>query len=320
MKPVNVFICVTLWATLFLVALSAAGIATIEQPARMSYVEADVGTVEFGTTCSPEADKIFNLAMAFQDDYWFTEARRHFEAVVQTDPSCAIAYWGLGNTLLANAFSPTPTENLPAGLAMVKKGQAIGTKGQREDDLLNALAVYYTDYDKYDESVRLKLYGRAMKQVAIHYPADDEVQIAYALALLVGAPASDLHFSSSRQAAAILEKIAKRRPRRAFLDPRLRCASFGARRAICGALLSTDCTTFTARPAHAGAYLHPGWALARLHHGQYRLGKGSPRCTRARRRAALRGLSRLRLSASCGRPEGGRNRGRDASNPRRASG
>jgi tetratricopeptide (TPR) repeat protein len=212
MKPFHILVSALSLTTLAVGTLLAGRIAAVGQPAQKQYVTADVGKVDFATTCTPEAGKIFNLAMAFQHDYWFTEARRHFDAVLQADPTCAIAYWGLGNTLLANAFSPTPTQNLPAGLATLQKGITLGAKSQRENDLLRALAVYYTDYDKLDENARIQAYGRAMKQVAARYPDDDEVQIAYALALLVAASPTDFSFTGSREAAAILEKIGKRRP------------------------------------------------------------------------------------------------------------
>ena len=212
MKPLHVLISALSVTTLVVVALLASRLSAVGQPAQKQYVQADVGKVDFQTTCTPQAGTIFNLALAFQHNYWFAEARRHFEAVLQADPTCAIAYWGLGNTLLANAFSPTPRQNLPAGLAVIKKGQAIGAKSQRENDLLAALAVYYADYDKLDENSRQLAYGRAMKQMAARYPQDDEVQIAYALALLVAASPTDFNFTSSREAALILERIAERRP------------------------------------------------------------------------------------------------------------
>jgi hypothetical protein len=41
--------------------------------------------------------------------YWFIYARRTFEGVLQQDPSCAIAYWGIALDYLGNSLATTPT-------------------------------------------------------------------------------------------------------------------------------------------------------------------------------------------------------------------
>src|ERR1043165_2393336 len=62
-----------------------------------------LGTVQFKTSCSPQAQKEFEVALARLHSFPFPETVKAFGAVPQTDPSCAIAYWGL-----AVAIRPNP--------------------------------------------------------------------------------------------------------------------------------------------------------------------------------------------------------------------
>src|SRR5262249_19094728 len=118
-----------------------------------------------------------------------------------------------GQSLLANPFNPTPPKNLSDGLAALKKAKEIGAGSPREADLITALAVYYTDFDKLDQRTRVLAYAKAMEGVAAKYPHDEEVQIYYALALDVAASPSDKTYANQLKAAAILEPIFQRQPR-----------------------------------------------------------------------------------------------------------
>jgi hypothetical protein len=56
---------------------------------------AKLGTVKFQTSCSPAAQAQFEKALAMLHSFFYPATLKAFEAVAQTDPQCAIAYWGL---------------------------------------------------------------------------------------------------------------------------------------------------------------------------------------------------------------------------------
>src|SRR5207237_2863 len=120
--------------------------------------------------------------------------------------------WGIALSLLKNPPAPPPVGNLPLGLAAVEKGKAVGAKTQRERDFINAMAAFYTDYDKIDHRSRVLAYLKAMEGVAQAYPNDDEAQILYAIELNVAAPPSDKTYAMQLKGAAILEPIFRRQP------------------------------------------------------------------------------------------------------------
>jgi tetratricopeptide (TPR) repeat protein len=172
-----------------------------------------LGVVNFETTCTPEAQKLFNRAMLYQHSFWYRASQQVFEDVVKADPECGIAYWGSALSLLWNPHVAAPAKNLAEGAAMIAKGRITGAKSQRERDYIDALAVMYADHQTIDHRTRLLAHAKAMEQLALRYPSDDEAQIHYALALSTSAPPADKTYGSQLKGAALLEPIAQRQPR-----------------------------------------------------------------------------------------------------------
>src|SRR6266576_2119710 len=239
-----------------------------------------LGTVHFETSCNEVAQRRFDRAMRYQHSFWYRESKELFEEVLKADPDCGMAYWGIALSLLNNPHAPPPVGNLPLGLAAVEKGKAIGAKTQRERDFINALAAFYTDFDKVDHRTRVLAYLKAMEGVAQAYPNDDEAQILYAIELNVAAPPSDKTYAMQLKGAAILEPIFRRQP------------------------LFADRAGSAARAAHAVAHLHPGRLLEGVDRLEQRGGAGRKGQQRSPRPAARDGLPRLCLSADGAGREG----------------
>ena len=171
-----------------------------------------LGTVHFPTSCNETAQRRFDRGMRYQHSFWYRESKEIFEEVLKADPECGIAYWAIALSFLNNPFSPPPAPNLPLGLAAIQKGKAVGAKTQRELDYIDALGVFYSDYDKVPHPARVQAYLKATEVVAQRYPNDDEAQMYYGLALDVAASPTDKTYANQLKAAAILEGIFKRQP------------------------------------------------------------------------------------------------------------
>jgi tetratricopeptide (TPR) repeat protein len=167
-----------------------------------------LGTVHFPVSCSAEAQAQFQRAVALLHSFWWQEAAKAFTAVTQTDPSCAMSYWGSAMTLLQNPFTwPPAPQVLQEGWAIVEKAKSIKAKTQRERDYIAAIAVFYKDADTVDHRTRVLAYEKAMEQVYLRYPEDQEAAVFYALALDATALPTDKTYANQLQAAGILEKI-----------------------------------------------------------------------------------------------------------------
>ena len=144
----------------------------------------DLGRVLFKTSCTAEAQQQFDRALAMQHSFYFPETVKAFNAIPETDPACAIAYWGIAISQRPNPLvGPFDAATLKRGLDAIEKGEAIGAKTQRERDWLAALKEFYKDYDKVDQDTRTKNYEKAMAALSRKYPKDVEAKVFHALAL-----------------------------------------------------------------------------------------------------------------------------------------
>jgi len=171
-----------------------------------------LGKVSFPTSCDPKVQAQFERGVALLHSFWFSEARTTFLEVLEADPSCSIAYWGMGVNRLLNPFAGQPAEKvLLEGQAAVDKGLAAPAKTQRERDYVEAIAALYT-HDKAPWRERVLRYEKAMEQLAQRYPQDREAAIFHALALNVASDPRDKTYALQLRAAAILEPIFAAQP------------------------------------------------------------------------------------------------------------
>jgi tetratricopeptide (TPR) repeat protein len=143
-----------------------------------------LGRVLFKTSCTPEAQRQFERALGMLHSFFFPETVKAFTAIPETDPGCAVAYWGIAVSTRPNPLvGPFDAATLKRGLDAVEKGKAIGAKTQRERDWLAAIEEFYKDFDRIDQDTRSKNYEKAMEALAKKYPDDVEAKVFYALAL-----------------------------------------------------------------------------------------------------------------------------------------
>src|SRR5256712_13656106 len=169
------------------------------------------GKVLFKTSCTPQAQKEFERALAQLHSFDFPDTLKSFAAIPQTDPRCAISYWGLAVATRPNPLvGPWDAATLQRGLDAVEKGEAIGAKTQRERDWLAAIKEFYEDFDKVDQDTRTRNYEKAMEALTKKYPGDVEAKIFYALAL--NETFDHKSMDNLLKAIAILEPLDKKYP------------------------------------------------------------------------------------------------------------
>ncbi len=172
-----------------------------------------LGEVNFPVSCNAAAQKEFNQAMALFHSFWFNPAIKSFSRVLQRDPECGMAHWGIAIMSLGNPLAWPPNPNaLKVGAAAMAEAQRVGAKSERERDYIAALSAFFKDWETTDHRPRAVAFEKAMEAVAARYPQDDEAQILYALVLNVTALPTDKTFANQLKAAAILEPLYKKYP------------------------------------------------------------------------------------------------------------
>src|ERR1700752_351755 len=117
-------------------AMLALGLPSAPYASAQEESDQRFGTVHFPTSCNETAQRRFDRGMRYQHSFWYSQSKEIFEDVLKADPKCAIAYWGIGQTLLVNPFNPTPVKNLSECLAALTKAKETGAGTPRENDLI----------------------------------------------------------------------------------------------------------------------------------------------------------------------------------------
>jgi tetratricopeptide (TPR) repeat protein len=172
-----------------------------------------LGQVSFANSCAPAVQATFERAVALLHSFWWREGEKAFREVLDRDPHCAIATWGIASILIGNVFATGAT---PAGAQRaqeaMERGRAIGAKTERERAFIEAIAAYYDRFAERSHAARLKSLSDAFEAVAQHFPEDDEAQIFSAIYLTATQSPTDKTFASALRAAAILEAQFRKHP------------------------------------------------------------------------------------------------------------
>src|SRR3954449_5537905 len=125
--------------------LFAAGMITVALASgAIGQQDEKLGKVTFPTSCDANVRAEFDRGVAMLHSYWFLLARRTFEGILQQDPNCAMAHWGVAMDYLGNSLATTPTRaEAQAAWETLEKARAIGSKTPRERDFIEALSAYF---------------------------------------------------------------------------------------------------------------------------------------------------------------------------------
>jgi tetratricopeptide (TPR) repeat protein len=172
-----------------------------------------LGEVNFPVSCNAEASQRFQRAAALYHSFDWPRVTKAFEAVLEADPQCAMAWWGIALATLDNPFVwPISAKQVADGWAAVEKAKALGAKTQRERDYIAAIELFYKDGETVPHRQRALAYENAMEKIAKKYPKDVEAQVLYALALSANFEPTDKKYTKQLKAAAVLEPVFKKNP------------------------------------------------------------------------------------------------------------
>lgn len=172
-----------------------------------------LGTVDFPISCSARAQAEFNRAVALLHHMTYPQALEAFEGVAASEPSCAMAHWGIAMTL----FQPLwPTRPGPAerrrGWEAVESAMTLRPATARESLLVEAAAEFFREPESPDYWPRIRRWEQAMQRAYAAFPQDAEVAAFYALAHLAVAPADEISRAHADRAATILVDVHRRHP------------------------------------------------------------------------------------------------------------
>ncbi|MEP7376270.1 MAG: hypothetical protein ABI675_22930 [Chitinophagaceae bacterium] len=172
----------------------------------------EVGNVAFAISVGEKIQKEFNFAAALLHSFEYDEAEKVFAKIIDEDPNCAMAYWGVAMANFHPLWTAPEEPELKKGLKSLEIAGSISQKTVRESDYIEALTQFYKESDKMDHRTRCIRYERAMEALYKKYPEDKEAAAFYALALDASADPADQTFANQKKAGEILNSIYPNEP------------------------------------------------------------------------------------------------------------
>ncbi|HMI64726.1 MAG TPA: hypothetical protein VK517_01735 [Cyclobacteriaceae bacterium] len=172
----------------------------------------EFGTVNVSQSCSEKVKGNFNLATALLHSFEYSEAEKIFAKVIDEDPDCLMAYWGVAMCNFHPLWSPPGKEDLEKGSKVIALARSLESKSTRESDYLEAIATIYDHWDQLDYRTRSLKFEKASEKIYENYPDDKEAAIFYALALRTTAEPTDKSFRNQRKAGEILNAVFIKEP------------------------------------------------------------------------------------------------------------
>ncbi len=167
-----------------------------------------LGTVSFPVSCKESALRYAERGLALLHHMTYEGARATFLRVTETDPDCAMGYWGQAMSYIHPLWSDPPSqENFERGQELVKEAQNRGPKTKWEQAYIEAVAAYYYPGWSRDEKPNLINFEQGWQQVYQEFPEDPEATSIYALAHLATAEPNDKSYVKQKRAAELGKEV-----------------------------------------------------------------------------------------------------------------
>ncbi len=169
------------------------------------------GELKFSLSCNYETREAFDLAVALLHSFQYTEAEKAFVKVIDTDPNCPMAYWGVAMSIYHAAWFPPTKEDLIKGAQILAVAKEL-TMDEKQRDYINAIDAFYTDWENIDHTTRALRFEKKMEQIYLKYPEDMEAAIFYTLALFSTRDRVGKAYKNEQKAGKILESLLAANP------------------------------------------------------------------------------------------------------------
>lgn len=220
MKPINYYSVIILLAIFLMISgcqnkkserIAALASIDLQRGDLLLCGSGQFGEVSFSLSCDYSVREAFDLAVSLLHSFEYDEAEKAFVKVIDVDPDCAMAYWGVAMSIYHALWNAPDPKDLAKGTAILKIAESL-SKTEKEQDYLDAIGAYYKDWRNIDHKTRALRMEQKMEELYRKYDDDTEAAIFYALALKSTADPGDKNHTNERKAGNILESIFPNKP------------------------------------------------------------------------------------------------------------
>jgi tetratricopeptide (TPR) repeat protein len=173
--------------------------------------EENLGILSFKIDAPKAIQDEFNTGIKLLHSFEYDEAEKVFASIIEKDPSCGMAWWGVAMSNFHALWTPPTGDELKKGSWAIEKAKLL-SKEPKETAYIDAVSVFFNDWEKTDHRTRTIRFEQAMQQLHENFPNDPEAAIFYALALDAAADPADKTYSRQKKAGELLQKLQSKFP------------------------------------------------------------------------------------------------------------
>ncbi len=184
-------------------------------PATAHDSDGKLGSVHFKVSCNAQAQREFDLAMAYYHSFAWEQIKAPLDRALAADAACGMVHWVRALASLDNPFAwpgNLSAKTLAEGEALTEQARTAGLATPRERGYVDAVAAFFKDTDKLNHRTRAKALESGLEKVAASHPEDSEATILYALVLSANFDPADKQYGNQLRAAKVLEPVFAKQP------------------------------------------------------------------------------------------------------------
>lgn len=173
---------------------------------------ASIGVVDFGASCDEAVKEDFDYALGMMHHMMYVSARQTFEKIIEHDPACAMAHWGIATSLFQPLWATRPsTDELQKGWHHINL--AIDhAQTEREELLIRSTADFFKEPETADFRTRIDRWVSGVETAYNAYPLDQDIAAIYGLTRLTAAQFSDNPAPLFDEAERVLREVFEENP------------------------------------------------------------------------------------------------------------
>src|ERR1700737_3789411 len=147
---------------------------------RNGEVTAQLGQVNFPTSCAAEAQPLMETGVALLHSFQYEQADQSFSDAAKRDSKCALAYWGKAMSRYEQLWEFPSEKALKLGAQDIRRAQTLGASTERERGYITAAAAFYLADAKSSETQRVQAYSAALERLRKQAPEGVNAPAFYA--------------------------------------------------------------------------------------------------------------------------------------------
>lgn len=150
-----------------------------------------IGVVDFGASCDEAVREDFDYALGMMHHMMYVSARQTFEKIIEHDPACAMAHWGIATSLFQPLWATRPSaDDLQRGWEHISLAMNYA-EAEREKLLIRSTADFFREPKTADFRTRIDRWVAGVETAYNAYPDDQDIAAIYGLTRLTSAQFAD---------------------------------------------------------------------------------------------------------------------------------